>query len=310
MELFRTPRLTGKYLKKVLSSGWYTSGPMVRELRDKVAAFLGADIDPARVVLASSATAGFQALMDACYAHGFRTVAITDSTWPGMHQAIHHARLVRTAPDGLANIDVCTDIGGAFPIDTRDQFPEPLKIHDCCHSWLPAPGFDFHVMSFYPTKLVPGAEGGVVLCRFPEIAEEIASRLYCGLEPGAAGQGKTPRFPGRKANMTDVTAALNLEALEVAPYYIKTIGDSWRGLAGEAIHRGVAFRRQPVRPYLFQAIVDPKDVPDVCDSLKARGIPCAWNFRPSGLVTLPCYPGMSPQEIEQVIGVIREANDL
>lgn len=306
MELFQTPRLTGKYLDKVLSSGWYTSGPMGQRLCDKVAAFLGMGISPDRVVLASSATAGFQAVLDSCRAHGAKTVSITDATWPGMHQAIQHAGLGRAAPDGFADIDVYTDIGGASEIDERDHFPEPVKIHDCCHSWLPAHGRDFYVMSFYPTKLVPGAEGGVVICPYNDVAEEVAARLYCGLEPGAAGQGKEPRFPGRKANMTDVTAALNLEALEVAPYYIKTIGDSWRGLAAEADRRGVIYRAQNIRPYLFQAMVAPKEVPAIRESLKERGIPSAWNFRPAGLVTLPCFPGMSPAEMAQVITAVRE----
>jgi dTDP-4-amino-4,6-dideoxygalactose transaminase len=109
--------------------------------------------------------------------------------------------------------------------------------------------------------------------------------------------------------MTDVTAALNLEALEVSPYYIEAIGDSWRGLAAEADRQGVAYRPQNTRPYLFQAMVPPKEVPAIRESLKERGIPSAWNFRPAGLVTLPCFPGMLPHEIKQVVGAVREAHE-
>jgi dTDP-4-amino-4,6-dideoxygalactose transaminase len=282
---------------------------MCQRLRDKVAAFLGMGISPDRVVLASSATAGFQAVLDACRAHGAKSVAITDATWPGMHQAIRHAGLGRSAPDGFADVDVYTDIGGASEIDERDHFPEPVKIHDCCHSWLPAPGRDFYVMSFYPTKLVPGAEGGAVICPRNDVAEEVAARLYCGLEPGAAGRGKEPRFPGRKANMTDVTAALNLEALEVSPYYIEAISEAWHGLALEAARQGVNYRDQKVRPYLFQVDVEGRKVSEVMAELKAQGIPSAWNFRPAGLVTLPCFPGILPHEIKQVVGAVREAHE-
>lgn len=194
-----------------------------------------------------------------------------------------------------ADVVILTSIGGSALIDPnrRESDEGQTWIHDACHSWMLEWWADWTFFSLYPTKLVPGVEGGVVVAPSEEDAEELEKWLYCGLRPGGAGRGEKPWCPGRKANMTDVNAALNLEALELAPDYIEGIQESWRAYAELATEHMIPYRGQPYRAYLFQIEVPASKVMDVRESLATWGVPSAWNFPPAGLVTIPLYPRMS-----------------
>jgi DegT/DnrJ/EryC1/StrS aminotransferase family protein len=296
--LFAPPKLTGKYLHKTLASGWLTSGARCAELREVVAAFLNRR--PEQVVLAASATAGFQAVVDLvrdrrrCW--GDISVRLTPATWAGMTNAAHYPW--QDGPLGAPDIYVRTDIGGARPSEYDASLHRPpcrVYVHDSCHSWLPHLDADFGLVSFYPTKLVPGAEGGAVICKNPLDAEPLQRLLYCGLVPGSGS--REPKGWGRKANMTDVTAALNLEALELAPKYIEQIEEAWCTLSGAAYFLGIAHRvrQQAIRPYLFQLAHDFATTPP------PKHCPWARNFAPANLITLPCFPGLTKGQAQDIL---------
>lgn len=316
MQLHTTPRLTGKYITEVLSSGWLTSGPFNRRLIEAMAAFLS--VPASRIVLASSATAAFQGVLDLLRrGRGCSRVKIDDATWPGMHQAVVHSGMIRSH-SACVDVVVLTDIGGRRFVDelpdveptlsthcrgTRAHLPlSAVYVHDSCHSWMPDPAADFGIVSFYPTKLVPGAEGGAVVCKKEDDALELAEWLYCGLVPGRSGRGDFPTVSGRKANMTDVTAALNLEALELAPAHIYTTRVAWQGLEAQARQLGVPYRDQPLQPYLFQ-VVHP-EVDRLRAGLQARGVPSAINFRPAPLTTVPCHRGADPRVVMETVAEV------
>ena len=315
-KLFDPPALTGKYLAEVLASKWLTMGPMCERLQDRLAEYFKRDKDC--VVLAGSATVGFQAVMDHLVTHrrGFGDgtwVEIRKDTWPGMRQAVRHAglELGGTVP---AKILVHTDIGGAEPAPKPPQ--DKLNtwfIHDACHSWRPIVWADFAVMSFYPTKLVAGAEGGVVLCSSAYRAADLRLRLNCGLAPAHGAGAKRLLYPeveGRKGNMTDVQAALNLEALELAPAYMAEIAASWEIMRFAATTYDLEYRYQPLQPYLFQVEVEGRDrVPEVRLELERLGVPSAWNFPPNRYVTLPLYPGLKVSEANEIMAAARKAID-
>jgi dTDP-4-amino-4,6-dideoxygalactose transaminase len=226
-----------------------------------------------------------------------------------MHQAIQHAGcfIFPETYDRKPDVRVLTDIGGRRSIDPIQDIQGTVYIHDACHSWMPDPAAAFGLVSFYPTKLVPGAEGGAVICSHEEAAEELASWLYCGLVPGSAGQGHRPERAGRKANMTDVTAALNREALELAPAHIRATGEAWLQLADAAFRRDIPYRYQNERPYLFQVEVPfEENVQPFRARLAARGVPSAWNFRPSSLVTIPCLPGTTQSRAKDLMDKVKE----
>lgn len=306
MKLYNPPRLTGRYLDPVMRSRWLTSGPMCEKLQSAVAAWF--NVRPEQVVLGASATACFQAclwLISLCNRRHGR-LYIAKGTWPGMHQATWLVPGIQRQPSRYtADIIVLTDIGGRrlCPEDEVQGFPPAVQwlIHDACHSWTMNRNCDFTLVSFYPTKLVPGAEGGAVICHSPDLAWKLRQLLYCGLEPGRAGMGIPPLLKGMKANMTDIAAALNLEALERAPRYIEAQGKAWERMAEVGRDMNFRIRQQPTRPYLMQLEVPPgKNVRELIHRLKERGIPAAWNFPPNQLLTLPCHPSMTRAEMRRI----------
>jgi hypothetical protein len=226
MDLYKPPRLTGKYLDKVLASRWLTEGPMVERFREAVAEKLG--VGPDRIALAARATSGFQAVLDFLH-HNYSWgeiwsgdclfVDCTEATFIGIRHSIRHAGLGvwdRTWVSGRPDVLVKTDIGGRRLAEEDENTSTRVYvaggaadpkwyIHDACHSWLPDPAADFAVLSCYPTKPVPGAEGGVVVCKEPEHAREIESWCTSGLDPvhpgvrrrsGTGADGRRERIPG------------------------------------------------------------------------------------------------------------------
>lgn len=316
--LFRPPILTGKYLHRVLRSRWLTAGPWVEKFREACGRQFG--VDHRRIHLAARATSCFQAVMD----HLQATMApdltyITPSTFPGMHLAIRHAGQRMTHVSGR-NVDVAvvTDIGGArlCKEDANAKFSiGTLFVHDACHSgteWL-GHSPDFTLFSCYPTKPIPGGEGGICICPSREIAEELELRVSSGL---STAYGRSPTAPlrptvaGRETHMTDVQAALNLEALELSNDYMARIEESWNRLAAAAWNLGVPYRGQAVRPYLFQVPLD--DINKLLHFKRCcgrHGIPTAWNFSPSCMVTLPCFPRMSHGTAKWIVEKARRILD-
>lgn len=297
--LFKTPRLTGKYLDRVLKTRWHTTGPMCQRLQEAVGEFLG--VPSKKVVLASSATSAFQGL---CYLlrevtnTAFPGIQITDATWPGLLQAAYLAGYVRSVDVPLISVRTC--IGG----DRSDDcgFQGTYLVEDRCHAWTPKdPAASFAFYSFYPTKLVPGVEGGAIVCANSEHAERLRSYLYCGLQPGAAGKGAHSVISGIKANMTDVTAALNLEALELAPIYMWALHHTHQKYMRLIRDTFLLPRAQCVQAYLLQIIVDASHIPGTMQRLTDCGVASAWNFRPAGLLTLPMWPQMPEKIMKEVL---------
>jgi dTDP-4-amino-4,6-dideoxygalactose transaminase len=291
-KMFSPPKLRGKYLDKVLSSGWYTVGPMNDRLEEAVAEFWG--VGKENVLLTSSATAACWAIMDFITRNYCSVGAeITGCTFPGIFM------VDRIRPrDGLhpRPVQILTDIGGAHFIDPpgccrRNDW----VIHDLAHSWFLREGEnnpDFAFTSFYPTKLAPGAEGGVLYMQCPDVKEQIRWLINCGIVPGSGVDGGV-RW-GRPSHMGDVQAALNLEALGNAPNYIAAVYETWEHLAELARHYDIPYRDQPVRPYLFQIKTD--EVALVRDKLRYYGWCSQHNFPPAPLVTLPTNVLM-PEEL-------------
>lgn len=302
MKLFAPPSLQGRHLSETLASDWLTTGPQCGLFQEEVAATFP-ETRSDQIVLGSSVTTCFEAILGliAIRNNRHRKIYIADATWPGMHQAIWNMPgLVRVSMPSEADIVVLTDIGGRRLCEEDERHlytgkPVNWLIHDASHSWVPKPNADFALMSCYPTKLLAGAEGGVVRCYSPNDARDLRRFLYNGLEPGRAGQGDIPSLQGRKGNMTDVTAALNREALENMPAYLRHIRGAWHVMAQMAEEAGVPYRKQPERPYLFQIEVPrgPFDsgtdmrLGEIMHTLGKKSIPSARNFRPSGLLTVP-----------------------
>jgi dTDP-4-amino-4,6-dideoxygalactose transaminase len=256
---------------------------MNQRLEEAVAAFWG--VGKENVLLTSSATAACQAIMDLVQL----PAKVSRGTFPGIWMIEHVDWDCYNRP-----VRILTDIGGARFIDSScSAVGAKYIIHDIAHSWLlrdPRP--DFALASFYPTKLVQGAEGGALYMRDPAVKEELRWLINCGIVAGRGVDGGV-RW-GRPSHMSDIQAALNLEALGNAPDYIAAVYETWEHLAELARHYDIPYRDQPVRPYLMQIKTD--KVAEVRAKLKEFGWCSQHNFPPAPLVTLPTNVLM-PEEL-------------
>lgn len=305
--LFRPPRLKGKYLDGVLSSGHLTTGPMVERLREALGEYFG--VFPGLIALGASATACFQALRDHLDESWFQ---FDGPTWPLLVQIAHEQGKIR----GFAcqRVDVVTDIGGTMRLP-GPKWPTSWAVHDACHGWTYQHA-DYTLLSFYPTKLCGAAEGGALIFNGPEAGVE-AEEVQLLLNSGIPGAGSAPDYSradprGRKANMTDVQAALALEALEDLPRRKEAARSDWEiaeSYFSEFCGDQVTVKPQPIQPYLFQ--VKCSDVPRAIGLLRAAGVGAAWNFPPSQWLTVPMW-GSEPQVpyvVEVVARALREVGD-
>lgn len=298
IKLFKPERLSGKYLDEVLKGGQRTTGPMVERLRTELAARF--KWPRAAIALGVSGTACFQAIVD--HVGSKKIDWHTEATWPLLLDIVERAHEAPFAP----SVSVYTDIGGQCYNETfiREGQRGNVLIYDCCHGWEPCRQFDYSFASFYPTKLCGGVEGGVIFCRNEPYGVKLQQLLNCGIRL----MSQRPEYDsrdrrGRKANMSDVSAALNLEALERLDRRKAAIGAVHRSMVQkiakvspiELVHH------QPWQPYLLQIIVD--DVMETRRFFESNGVATGWNFPPAKLVTLPCYPELSSEEIDRIVGV-------
>lgn len=320
MRLHNPPILTGKYLKATLESGHLAAGAQVEALRWELGAYFG--VSPETVVLGSSATALGLALFDYLekehrwirfpeLSPGFNghTSAVV---WPVFRNMFRRHNVDAKALVGSQRGQWLTDIGGASVF--QDEVDSTLvSVLDACHSWRLLEGVDFTLLSFYPTKLCAGAEGGAIVCTSSHAAADLQRLVNCGLDRA----GDRPSFyhmdyRGRKASMTDVTAALNREALEGLGQRKRDVHQQWVAMRDQFLSRVGPKTEvdrivsQPEQAYLLQLRVDaPAKAFAIADEV---GVATQVNFPPSTAVTFPCWPGLALYEQELVFEAMVEAS--
>jgi dTDP-4-amino-4,6-dideoxygalactose transaminase len=238
------PKSVEEEILKLVADGWWTSGPRVRQLELEFPGTRGA---PA--VACSSATAGLFALFQALGVDEEWEVHFSTWTFSSMPMCARllGARVVlldvdphtlmprptdwmKAAEERLfrRRASVLTHFGG-FAQPGAARLGEALGatgpvVDDAAHVpllWANQDSGGYMVTSFYPTKNLPGMEGGVVLSKNEWVREWVASFVSHGFShaawdrytaPGAALHYDVVQ-PGFKANMTEITAALVLGAL-------------------------------------------------------------------------------------------------
>lgn len=198
-------------------------------------------------------------------------------------------------------------LGGTDIIDSAHSVVRKT-IHD---------GKDKFCYSFYPTKLVPSYEGGMICTDDKEFYDwAILNR-----QMGRTGYGAyyDIKYAGAKYNMTPIQAREALRSLRRLPEVIKR-------------------NRQICKLYAKEfggRFTDHLAVIFVCDGYMVRekmlvkGIECSWHFEPlyrktfyanyyqrdefgycdtiaNGIVSLPMYPTMTDKQVRQVIKAIKE----
>ncbi|GAB4478913.1 MAG: hypothetical protein Kow00124_23910 [Anaerolineae bacterium] len=169
-----------------------------------------------------------------------------------------------------------------------------IVIEDCAHAhgatWRGrGAGTIGHFGSFslQSSKILTTGEGGVLLCRTPELAARAASIIDCGRPHDEAGMGYTM---GANYRMTELQAALGRVALQRFPDQVRQREEALAYLE-ESLSEvpGVRLLKRDLRHttrsfYRYIFAIDPAafgaghDV--VCHALAAEGIPC-WNGYPA-----------------------------
>lgn len=304
LPLFKPPQLRGKYLSRVLKSRWLTAGPVCERLREALGEHF--EWDAKKIVLANSATAGWQAVLDSFESSKREEahVSIRDDTFAGMFNCVKNSQ-------PKTPIRVSTDIGGregGAPFWPTNYF----KVADVCHTALLRREAAVNILSMYPTKPIPGSEGGALFVLDEGFAQYLRQLVDCGF----AGWPRdySAAVWGRKANMTDVQAALALEALELSDGYMEGLREAWfrmrkvwrQGWAGLwGIEDPVNVYR---RPYLFQVELPTGSGLTVAEVQKRLPFATGWHFPPNRRLTLPMWPGIPVSAIKRMCKALSDVD--
>lgn len=231
-------------VRSVLTDGWLTTGERATELEELVKKRCGAKY----AVAVSSATAGLELALRALNIGRGDEVITTAFTFTATCAAIIHSGATPIMADidpltlnldpvsvarkvtGKTKAVIAVDLAG-LPCDHRSLLAlcrkRKLKlICDAAHSFgatyrgRPVGSFgDVTVFSFYSTKNITTAEGGMVLTRQKRLAERLRRQSLHGITRSALQRSKNADWRydiveiGHKANLSDFNAALGLARL-------------------------------------------------------------------------------------------------
>ncbi len=197
--------------------------------------------------------------------------------------------------------------------------PKPGVIYDSAHALHRGDASqkpnDLICYSFYPTKNLSGAEGGMIATNNKEYAEWLKKARWHART--GTGWDYIIEFPGWKMNMTDIQAAIGIEYLKRIDEEAKkrkSLVNLYNKILGTSIRSD----------HIFQTIVDKRD--DFVKFLEDSGIECSMHFKPVHkqpafkefykklpntehfekiAVSLPLFPSMSEGEVEEVCGLVK-----
>ncbi len=289
-----------------IRSGHLTQGVRVEEFEDIFSDFVGAKYS---VAVNSCTSALFLCLK----LLSPKKVSIPSMTFASVASSIIHA-------GGKINWLDESWSGSRYPLITHNS--KLGTIYDSAHAlhrgdYTKKPD-NLVCYSFYPTKNLSGAEGGMIATNNKKYAEWLRKARW------HARVGKTwdyiIEFPGWKMNMTDLQAAIGIEYLkridnEAADR--KKLLDVYNRLLGTSIKSD----------HIFQTIVANR--PGFVKFMEDNGIECSMHFKPIHkqpafkssyrklpktehfeklAVSLPLFPSMKISEVEEVCALMNKWN--
>jgi dTDP-4-amino-4,6-dideoxygalactose transaminase len=372
---------------ETLRSGWITTGPRVKELEERFAAYVGArhavavnsgtaaihlalvaaGLGPGDAILTSPLT--FPATTEAAIYCGAEPLfADVDPTTLNLDPERAAEALEKHAGRRRIRVLVPVHYGGQ-PCAMESLVPLAARydlriVEDAAHA-LPAKRLmpsaaggeewrsvgtigDFTAFSFYATKTITTAEGGMITCADDGAAELLRSLRLHGLSGDAWKRYRSEgswRYDvartGYKDNMPDVLAALGVEQLKRADELAaarRRLVDLYRGalapLADRLLLPTVDGRSEHAWHLFPIRLRDPSRRNALIEDLRARGIGASVHFVPvhlhsfyaatygyrrgdfpvaeaafDALVSLPLWPGMADEDVGAVCGALRELFD-
>jgi perosamine synthetase len=244
-------------------------------------------------------------------------------------------------PDTKAIIAV-NHAGTPAPIDEIRKFYDGFILEDCAHScYTPGAGTkgDVAVWSFQAVKTMPCGDGGMITTNDKELYEKLVPMTWLGIsstysrvrkEDGLTGKpGYSWDYEvdilGYKCYMIDLSAAICLEQMKKLPKNLE-----WRRHIQKCYNEGLeGLIRTPAHSETVQyycARVPAAERSDMIDYLADKKIHTSVHFKPlhkysvvkqdrdypvadrewRKLLSLPCHPGMTQEDIDYVIYWVKE----
>jgi dTDP-4-amino-4,6-dideoxygalactose transaminase len=344
-----------------VESGWLTMGQKVADLEENFADFC----DEARpgVAVDSCTSAIFLALKAHNIGPGNRVAvpSLTFAATVNMVEAVGATPVFVDVNDygcmngydlALSNVDLILAVnyaGNTCDIERLKKFKKPIII-DAAESHgayypmtggrCPGDGI-ISCYSFYPTKIIAGAEGGMIVGQNVEQDSYLRRARLHGLSRGAEKRytdRSSASFPvvedlGYKMNMTDVSASIVLAQLDRHKELVQKryrIFQSYTDSIERMMEAGYSIACLPrtigSAPYIFVVLVDDREY--FLEHMLKNGIKCGVHFDPvhthpyythmyarhlpvtnylgKRCVSLPLYPDMVVEQAEYVIDKINE----
>jgi perosamine synthetase len=232
--------------------------------------------------------------------------------------------------------------GTPAPIDEIRKFYDGLILEDCAHScYTPGAGTkgDVAVWSFQAVKTMPCGDGGMITTNDKELYEKLIPMTWLGISSTYSRVRKDDGLTGKpgyswdyevdvlgyKCYMIDLSAAICLEQMKKLPKNLE-----WRRHIQKCYNEGLeGLIRTPAHSETVQyycARVPAAERGDMIDYLADKKIHTSVHFKPlhkysvvkqnrdypvadrewQRLLSLPCHPGMTQEDIDYVIYWVKE----
>ncbi len=232
--------------------------------------------------------------------------------------------------------------GVPAPIDEIRKFYDGLIIEDCAHScYTPGAGMqgDVAVWSFQAVKTMPCGDGGMITTNDKDLYEKLVPLTWLGITSTYSRVKKDDGLTGKpgyswdyevdvlgyKCYMIDLQAAICLEQMKKLPKNLE-----WRRHIQKCYNDELAGLIRPpawsetVQYYCARVPAAERD--DMIDYLADKKIHTSVHFKPlhkydivkqdreypvadrewKKLLSLPCHPGMTQEDIDYVIYWVKE----
>ena len=293
-------------VSEVFKSGVLTAGPRVEEFEVRFARYIDA---PYVVAVNSCSSALFLSLLYQKKYTKLKTVSIPSVTHASVANSIVNAGLKLAFRDQL-HVGEAYSLLSLLGANITDSAHE---LHSGCFGR--AGGIACY--SFYPTKLLGGAEGGAIATDSKEAYTWLKRASRQGLEPGTTSWNYKVMFPGWKMDMNDVQAAILNERLWV----VDTL-NKWRRHFRDAYNKRLGLDNQSL--HVYPILVE--DQKGLIDYMASKKIECSVHFKPLHLqpayksnrkmpvsewwgkheVSLPMHENMSYDDVDRVVKEVKK----
>jgi len=339
---FSKPSIDNKEINavvEVMRSNWLTMGPKTAEFERAFAKYVGAKH---AVAVDSGTSALFLALQVLAISEESK-VYVPSLTFTASAAVVTHCRAKIVFVDVDEETMVMRDVRGhltkkdaAVAVHLTGnpvEWDSDRTVHDCAHridKKMCEGKKGIFCYSFYPTKNLASAEGGMIafndsnLLEFFKLARS-HGQTKNGFErykEGTAFEYKII-FPGWKMNMTDIQAAIGLEQLKKLPKMDKK--------RLEIVRRyNEAFGYQRKGLHLYPILVENRE--EFLKMMRNKGVFCSVHFLPlhkmpaydtykktflpntmylgEHLVSLPLYPDLTKKEVEYIINCVADCGGI